>query len=88
MECETIKCPLSTLTLPGANIDSLALPSNLILKKCRDYSDETLDILAYSNSEMHNKITPMVRKEDGKFVVEISIFIGTWSSESIMQCLL
>ncbi|EJT5930296.1 UDP-glucose--hexose-1-phosphate uridylyltransferase [Clostridium perfringens] len=73
VECEAIKWPISTIRLRGKNIDSLVLASDLILKKWRDYSDETLDILAYSNSEMHNTITPMVRKEDGKFVVDLSL---------------
>ncbi|AMN32882.1 UDP-glucose--hexose-1-phosphate uridylyltransferase [Clostridium perfringens] len=73
VECEAIKWPISTIRLRGENIDSLVLASDLILKKWRDYSDETLDILSYSNSEMHNTITPMVRKEDGKFVVDLSL---------------
>ncbi len=73
VECEAIKWPISTIRLRGENIDSLVLASDLILKKWRDYSDETLDILSYSNSEMHNTITPMVRKEDEKFVVDLSL---------------
>ncbi|MDK0838590.1 UDP-glucose--hexose-1-phosphate uridylyltransferase [Clostridium perfringens] len=81
VECETIKWPISTIRLRGENIDSLVLASDLILKKWRDYSDETLDILAYSNSEMHNTITPMVRKEDGKFVVDLSLRNNRTSKE-------
>lgn len=81
VECEAIKWPISTIRLRGENIDSLVLASNLILKKWRDYSDETLDILAYSNSEMHNTITPMVRKENGKFVVDLSLRNNRTSKE-------
>ncbi|MGU8149527.1 UDP-glucose--hexose-1-phosphate uridylyltransferase [Clostridium perfringens] len=81
VECEAIKWPISTIRLRGKNIDSLVLASDLILKKWRDYSDETLDILAYSNSEMHNTITPMVRKEDGKFVVDLSLRNNRTSKE-------
>ncbi|MFR8733698.1 MAG: UDP-glucose--hexose-1-phosphate uridylyltransferase, partial [Clostridium perfringens] len=81
IECEAIKWPISTIRLRGENIDSLVLASDLILKKWRDYSDETLDILAYSNSEMHNTITPMVRKEDGKFVVDLSLRNNRTSKE-------
>lgn len=81
VECEAIKWPISTIRLRGENIDSLVLASDLILKKWRDYSDETLDILAYSNSEMHNTITPMVRKEDGKFVVDLSLRNNRTSKE-------
>ena len=81
VECEAIKWPISTIRLRGENVDSLVLASDLILKKWRDYSDETLDILAYSNSEMHNTITPMVRKEDGKFVVDLSLRNNRTSKE-------
>ncbi|MDM0459679.1 UDP-glucose--hexose-1-phosphate uridylyltransferase [Clostridium perfringens] len=81
VECEAIKWPISTIRLRGENIDSLVLASDLILKKWRDYSDETLDILAYSNSEPHNTITPMVRKEDGKFVVDLSLRNNRTSKE-------
>lgn len=81
VECEAIKWPISTIRLRGENIDSLVLASDLILKKWRDYSDETLDILAYSNEEMHNTITPMVRKENGKFVVDLSLRNNRTSKE-------
>ena len=81
VECEAIKWPISTIRLRGENIDSLVLASDLILKKWRDYSDETLDLLAYSNSEMHNTITPMVRKENGKFVVDLSLRNNRTSKE-------
>lgn len=81
VECEAIKWPISTIRLRGENIDSLVLASDLILKKWRDYSDETLDILAYSNDEMHNTITPMVRKEAGKFVVDLSLRNNRTSKE-------
>ncbi|MGV1059450.1 UDP-glucose--hexose-1-phosphate uridylyltransferase [Clostridium perfringens] len=81
VECEAIKWPISTIRLRGENIDSLVLASDLILKKWRDYSDETLDILAYSNSEIHNTITPMVRKENGKFVVDLSLRNNRTSKE-------
>lgn len=81
VKCEAIKWPISTIRLRGENIDSLVLASDLILKKWRDYSDETLDILAYSNSEMHNTITPMVRKENGKFVVDLSLRNNRTSKE-------
>lgn len=81
VDCEAIKWPISTIRLRGENIDSLVLASDLILKKWRDYSDEALDILAYSNSEMHNTITPMVRKENGKFVVDLSLRNNRTSKE-------
>lgn len=81
LDCEAIKWPISTIRLRGENINSLVLASDLILKKWRNYSDETLDILAYSNEEMHNTITPMVRKEDGKFVVDLSLRNNRTSKE-------
>lgn len=81
VQCEAINWPISTIRLRGENIDSLVLASDLILKKWRNYSDESLDILAYSNEEPHNTITPMVRKEEGKFVVDLSLRNNRTSEE-------
>ncbi|HHD2751405.1 TPA: UDP-glucose--hexose-1-phosphate uridylyltransferase [Clostridium perfringens] len=81
VQCEAINWPISTIRLRGENIDSLVLASDLILKKWRNYSDESLDILAYSNEEPHNTITPMVRKEDDKFVVDLSLRNNRTSNE-------
>ena len=81
VQCEAINWPISTIRLRGEIIDSLVLASDLILKKWRNYSDESLDILAYSNEEPHNTITPMVRKEDDKFVVDLSLRNNRTSNE-------
>ncbi|MDZ5252242.1 UDP-glucose--hexose-1-phosphate uridylyltransferase [Clostridium sp. LIBA-8841] len=81
VQCEAINWPISTIRLRGENIDSLVLASDLILKKWRNYSDESLGILAYSNEEPHNTVTPMVRKEEGKFVIDLSLRNNRTSEE-------
>ncbi|MGG5461910.1 UDP-glucose--hexose-1-phosphate uridylyltransferase [Clostridium sp. B9] len=70
---EAINWPLSTIRLRGENINSLVNASNLILEKWRNYSDEDLGILSYSDGEPHNTITPIVRKEENKFVVDLTL---------------
>lgn len=81
VQCEAINWPISTIRLRGENISSLVSASDLILKKWRNYSDESLGILASSNDEPHNTITPMVRKEDDKFVVDLSLRNNRTSNE-------
>lgn len=78
---ETINWPLSTIRLKGQNIDSLVEASTLILDKWRAYSDEELEILNFSNEEPHNTITPIVRKENGDFIVDLTLRNNRTSEE-------
>lgn len=61
-----VKWPLSVIRLSSKNKDKLIELSSLTLKKWRDYSDPSADILAYSEKDgkvvPHNTITPIARK--------------------------
>ncbi|MGL5243600.1 MAG: UDP-glucose--hexose-1-phosphate uridylyltransferase, partial [Sarcina sp.] len=78
---EALKWPLSTIRLKGCNIDTLVDCSEYILNTWRDYSDESVGILSYSNNEPHNTITPIVRKEGNNFIVDLVLRNNRTSQE-------
>ncbi|WP_300350827.1 UDP-glucose--hexose-1-phosphate uridylyltransferase [Clostridium sp.] len=81
VHCEVINWPLSTIRLRGNNINSLVEASNLILENWRNYSDEDLEILSFTDNEHHNTITPMVRRSSDNFIVELSLRNNRTSKE-------
>ena len=42
-----------------------------ILNKWRKYSDESVDIIAFSGDMPHNTITPIARIRDGKYELDL-----------------
>ena len=56
-----IRWPLSTIRLQGKDIDRIADLADHILTKWRSYSDEDAFILAETDGEPHNTITPIAR---------------------------
>ncbi|PRR79335.1 Galactose-1-phosphate uridylyltransferase [Clostridium liquoris] len=71
-----VNWPMSVIRLTSEDIKSLIGLSNEILSLWRNYSDEEVDILAYSykNGERisHNTITPIVRKtKDEEFQIDL-----------------
>lgn len=61
VEVGIVKWPLSVVRLTGDRKQLIEL-GDKILKAWREYSDETLDIYAYSDNEPHNTITPIARR--------------------------
>ena len=54
-----VKWPMSVIRLQSENRAALAAACGHILKAWRGYSDESADILAETNGEPHNTITPI-----------------------------
>lgn len=82
VEASVVHWPLSTIRLKSENIKSLVNCSNLILEAWRNYDDESLDILSYSqNGEPHNTITPIARFENNKFVIDLVLRNNRTSNE-------
>lgn len=70
VEAGIVNWPMSVIRISGEKERLLEL-SDLILKKWIDYSDVESGILAYSNSERHNTITPIVRFKNGKYEIDL-----------------
>ena len=63
--------PLSVIRLKSKKVNSLIELSTKILSSWKNYSDKELNIIASSNNERHNTITPIVHKEKDIFVIDL-----------------
>lgn len=71
VEVQRVKWPLSVIRLRDENKEVLAELSQHILNKWREYSDEQVEIHAYTESTPHNTITPIARYKDGKYELDL-----------------
>ncbi len=74
---EFIKWPLSVIRISSTDKNKVIEASDYIFNHCKDYSDESLSILANSiDGEVitrHNTVTPIARMKDGKFVMNLAL---------------
>jgi len=73
IEVELLNWPLTTLRLKGKDISRLADLGDHVLGKWREYSDEALEIHAYTDGVPHNTITPIARFRDGYFELNLAL---------------
>lgn len=57
-----VKWPMSVIRLDGKDPERLAVLADKILTAWRGYSDESVGIVAFSQGEPHNTITPIARR--------------------------
>ena len=67
----TLKWPLSTIRIRGTSKEKLVETATLIFDTWCNYQDENVDIIAYTNNERHNTITPIARFKDGKYELDL-----------------
>lgn len=79
--CSLLNWPLSSLSLSGENLEEVAECANYIYEKWKNYTDEAANILAQTNGVRHNTVTPIARKKDGKFVMDIVLRNNRTSKE-------
>lgn len=63
--------PMSVIRLRSQNRESLIELSDRILRAWRAYSDPAAGIFAETNGEPHNTITPISRRRDEKFEIDL-----------------
>lgn len=71
VEVGFVNWPLSVLRLKSVDYKRLVELGDIILKQWRNYSDEELGILAYTDETPHNTITPIARFKDGKYELDL-----------------
>ncbi|MCT8975151.1 UDP-glucose--hexose-1-phosphate uridylyltransferase [Clostridium sp. CX1] len=71
VQCAVIKWPMSVIRLKSANIASLVDTAEHILNSWRRYSDDSVDIYAYTKEVPHNTITPIARKKNNFFELDL-----------------
>ncbi|MGO1932167.1 MAG: UDP-glucose--hexose-1-phosphate uridylyltransferase, partial [Ruoffia tabacinasalis] len=71
VEAELVYWPMSVIRLRSNKAEDLVEVSTFILDQWMAYSDKDLDIIAYTDEERHNTITPIARFKDGKFEMDL-----------------
>ncbi len=73
VESGIVKWPLSVLRIRHKDEKRLIDLAEHILKVWRDYTDEDAFIYAYTDGEPHNTITPIARKVDDTYELDLTL---------------
>lgn len=77
-----VKWPMSVIRLQGTAVDELTEAADWILNKWREYSDETVQISAYSaDGTPHHTITPIARRKNELFELDLVLRDNNVSEE-------
>ena len=76
-----VKWPMSVIRLNGADPARLADLADKILGAWRGYSDESVNIIAFSNGEPHNTITPIARRRGENYELDLVLRCNITSEE-------
>ena len=71
VEAGIVKWPMSVIRLRADDTDRLIELADKILVKWRGYTDEDAFVFAETDGTPHNTITPIARKADGKFELDL-----------------
>jgi len=63
--------PMSVVRIKSENKEELVECANFILEKFKVYEDKEIDVIAFTGDEPHNTITPICRKRDGLFELDL-----------------
>ncbi|WP_257349007.1 UDP-glucose--hexose-1-phosphate uridylyltransferase [Pseudalkalibacillus decolorationis] len=66
-----VQWPMSVIRLIGANRNRVSELGGMILESWRSYSDEKVGLLAETDGEQHNTITPIARNRCGEFELDL-----------------
>ena len=76
-----VKWPMSVIRLQGNEPQRLAELADKILKLWRDYSDESVNVIAFSDGEPHNTITPIARRRGEAYELDLVLRCNITSAE-------
>ena len=71
IEAGLVKWPMSVIRLDGSDPERLAELAEKILNLWRGYSDESVGVVAFSDGESHNTITPIARRRGELFELDL-----------------
>lgn len=78
---EKVKWPMSVIRLRGESKEKLVDLSDKILTAWRGYSDEKCEISAFTGDTPHNTITPIARKKNGAYEIDLVLRNNRTSEE-------
>lgn len=81
IEIGRVKWPMSVIRISSENKTKLLDLADHILTSWRRYSDESVDILSHTGDEPHNTITPIGRKRNGKYELDLVLRNNRTSKE-------
>ncbi len=76
-----VKWPMSVIRLDGKDPKRLADLADKILTLWRNYSDESVGIVAFSDGEPHNTITPIARRRGNLYELDLVLRCNVVSEE-------
>ena len=76
-----VKWPMSVIRLDGHDPKRLAQLGDKILAAWREYSDESVGVVAFSDGEPHNTITPIARRRGDLFELDLVLRCNITSDE-------
>ena len=76
-----VKWPMSVIRLTAADPERIADLADKILTLWRAYSDESVGVLAFSDGEPHNTITPIARRRGADFELDLVLRCNITSGE-------
>ena len=71
VEAGIVTWPMSVIRLKGENTERIIALPDLILDTWREYTDEEAFIFAETEGEKHNTITPIARKRNGLYELDL-----------------
>ncbi|WP_053360685.1 UDP-glucose--hexose-1-phosphate uridylyltransferase [Bacillus sp. FJAT-27251] len=84
VKASVVKWPLSVIRLRSTSIRSLVSAGNHILETWRSYSDDSIDVLAFTGGTPHNTVTPIARRRDGLYELDLVLRNNRTSEEHPM----
>ncbi|MBH0230654.1 UDP-glucose--hexose-1-phosphate uridylyltransferase [Halobacillus yeomjeoni] len=76
-----VRWPMSVIRLSSEDRGRLSELADVILSSWRSYSDPNADIYSETNGEMHNTVTPIARKREGRFELDLVLRNNRTSEE-------
>lgn len=73
VECGIIKWPVSVVRIRHSDSLRLVELADVILNRWRSYSDEEHNIFAETDGEKHNTVTPVARKKDRMYELDLAL---------------
>lgn len=81
IEAGIVDWPMSVIRLDGKDPDRIVDLADRILKAWRGYTDESAGVLAFSDGQPHNTITPIARMREGLFELDLVLRNNRTSAE-------
>lgn len=81
VKCSTVKWPISVLRISSKDKDELAAAAQYIFENWKNYSDETINLHAFTGDVPHNTVTPIARRVGEYFEMDLALRNNKTSDE-------